>query len=159
MTEPVTTGPLAPRPYPTTAPPPVGGLAKSYFTPLVAPAPVATRLPQPDKTADTVNGFLRIEASGGPILPGEVMFDLGIILHSYAPNNEESMAEQLMCNAIGWGNNACGCTITHPSTGIDYFVMYSRCVSTGIRQQDPRVNLARFVGKVTWRMIGRYIGA
>jgi hypothetical protein len=152
------TGPTAPRPYPTTMPPPAGGIAKAYFTPLMAPCPVATRLPQPNKTEDTINGFLRIEAAGGPILPDSVFFDIGIILHSYAPNAQESLAEQIMALAIGWGNNASGSWVTHPSSGIPYFVSYSRCTSVGVRQQDPLVNLTRFVGKVTWRMQGQYIG-
>lgn len=31
------------------------------------PIPVATRLPQPSKTEDTISGFIRVEAAGGAI--------------------------------------------------------------------------------------------
>lgn len=138
-------------------PPPAGGIAKAYFTPLMAPVPVATRLPQPGATQDTINGFLRIEAAGGPIMPDSVFFDIGIVLHSYAPNNQESMAEQVLALAIGWGNNASGTTIIHPSSGLPYFVSYSRCNSVGAKQQDSLVNMVKFVGKVTWRMQGQLV--
>jgi hypothetical protein len=50
-------------------PPPVQGLAVNYFTPIMAPVPGASRLPQPSKSGDTVNGFLRIEAGGGSSVP------------------------------------------------------------------------------------------
>ncbi len=142
------------RPYATIAPPPAGGLATAYFTPLMAPTPVAWRLPQPEKTEDTINGFLRVEPSGGPIRPDGVLFDIGIILCSYAPNNREGDAELIMTKAIGWGNNAMGSIIVHPSTQQPYFVAYSRTVTVGTKQPDPHVNMTRFVGKVLWRMSG-----
>jgi len=142
------------RPYTTIQSPPAGGLAVAYFEPLMAPTPVGTRLPQPSETADTINGFLRVQAGGGAIMGNEVMFNVGVILNSYAPNNEESFAEQLLVQAIAWGNNAMGTTIVHPSTGISYFVAYSRTTALGTKQQDPLVNLTRFRGMVTWRMLG-----
>lgn len=95
-----------------------------------------------------------MEPSGGPIRPDGVVFDIGITLCAYAPNNRESDAEVLMTRAIAWGNNAMGTTITHPSTQQQYFVAYSRTVTVGTKQADPLVNMARFVGKVTWRMKG-----
>jgi hypothetical protein len=142
------------RPYETIAPPPAGGLATAYFTPLMKPTPVAWRLPQPDVTADTINGFLRVEPSGGPVRADGVLFDVGIILASYAPNNRESDAELIMTRAIAWGNNAMGTFITHPSTQQRFFVAYSRTVSIGTKQADPLVNMARFIGKIMWRMKG-----
>ena len=94
-----------------------------------------------------------MEPSGGPIRPDGVVFDIGITLCAVT-NNRESDAEVLMTRAIAWGNNAMGTTITHPSTQQQYFVAYSRTVTVGTKQADPLVNMARFVGKVTWRMEG-----
>jgi len=45
--------------------PPVQALAVNYFKPLVTPTPVATRLPVPGRTEDTVNRFLRIDLRAG----------------------------------------------------------------------------------------------
>lgn len=47
-----------------------------------------------------------------------------------------------------------GTTITHPSTQQQIFVAYSRTVTVATKQADPLVNMARFVGEVTWRVKG-----
>jgi len=125
----------------------------------MAPTPVATRLPQPSKTDDTVNGFLRVESSGGFLRADGLLYDVGVILHAYAPNSAESAAEQLLATALGWGGNAMGTTITHPSSQVQYFVAFSRVSGAGVRLQDPLVNLTRFVGKVSWRLQGRYVAS
>lgn len=36
----------------------------TVLRPLMSPTTVATRLPRPTETADTINGFMRIEAGG-----------------------------------------------------------------------------------------------
>lgn len=141
-------------PYQTIFPPPVQGLAKAYFTPLLAPMPVATRLPQPGKTEDTINGFIRIEAAGGHLRPDTVFFDVGIIIHSYAPNNLESQAEINCMKALAVGGNAQGKYITHPSLQRPWFVSYSRISGLAVKQSDPHVNLTRFRGLLVWRIKG-----
>jgi hypothetical protein len=120
----------------------------------MAPTPVATRVPQPTETADTINGFLRVEAGGGAIMGNQVLFNASIILHSYASNNQESLAEQLMVQAIAYGSNAQGCTIVHPSSAIPYFICFSTATALAMKQEDPLVNLVRFRAMVTWRLQG-----
>ncbi len=141
-------------PYATIWPPPIQGLAIAYFTPRVAPVPVATRLPQPDRTQDTVNGFIRIEAAGGHTMHDGLFFNCGIIIHSYAPNNQESMAEVNMMHALAHAGNAQGRFIVHPSLQRPWFVSYSHITALGVRQADPLVNLTRFRGMAVWRIQG-----
>ena len=50
---------------PVNLPPDIESIAFTYLTAIVAPTPVATRLPNPDLEQDTINDFLRIEAAGG----------------------------------------------------------------------------------------------
>jgi len=70
--------------------PPIEAIGVAYFTPLMAPVPVTTRLGKPDSRADTVVPWLRLEAAGGPLRPDELLYDLSIILHAYAPENLET---------------------------------------------------------------------
>lgn len=145
----------APRPYATVAPPPAQGLMVAYLTPILAPTPVATRLPQPAKTEDTINNFLRVEsAGGGPRGDDQVLFNMSVILHSYCPNNQESQGEQLLGEALAWAGNAQGTFVTHPSTQVDYFVTYSRITGLAMKHADPQVALTRFRGMVTWTVHG-----
>jgi hypothetical protein len=143
-------------PFPTLWPPPIQGLAKAFFTPHMAPTPVATRLPQPDRVSDTVNGFLRIEAAGGALQADAFLFNCNIILHSYANNNQESLAEIIMMQALAKGGNAMGQMITHPSLQRPWFVTYSRVSGLALKQNDPLVAMTRFRGMVTWRIQGQY---
>lgn len=147
-----TGGSLA-RPRGTVRPPPTEYLARQYFTPLVTPTPVATRAPQPAKTADTINGFLRLEAGGG-VLRGEMLlWDVAVILHAYANNSDEYLAEQLINDALAWGANAAGYTQQMPN-GDEWFITYSRATSIATRKADPYVNMTRYRGMVTWRIPG-----
>lgn len=141
-------------PYPTIYPPPIQALAIAYFTPRLAPIRVATRLPQPEKTDDTINGFIRIEAAGGHILEDQYLFNCGIILHSYAPNNAESQAEINCMKAIAHGGNAQGRYIIHPSLQRPWFVTFSRITGLAVKQADPLVNMVRFRALITWRIQG-----
>jgi hypothetical protein len=147
------TGPLAPRPFATTRPPPIESLAEVYFTPLVAPTPVGTRRPRPADTADTINAFLRIEAGGGVLRPDGLLWDVSVILHAYAPNSQEPMAEHLIGVAVGWGANAQGVTMEMPN-GDQWYVTYSHAPGVITRIADPLVNLARYRAMVTWRVPG-----
>lgn len=126
----------------------------AFFTPLMAPVPVATRLPQPGQAADTVNGFLRVEAAGGSVQKDGFLFDVGLILHSYAPNNQESLAELIMMRATAFGGNAQGQMITHPSLQRPWYVTFSRIQGLALRQADPMVNLTRFKALIIWRVQG-----
>lgn len=127
----------------------------SYLTPIMAPTPVATRLPQPAKTEDTINNFLRVESGGGgPSGQDQVLFTISLILHLYCPNNQESQGEQLLGEALAWAGNAQGTFVRHPSTEVDYFVTYSRIGSLAAKMADPQVALTRFRGMVYWTIHG-----
>lgn len=139
----------------TIYPPPAQGLARAFLVPHMAPTPVATRLPQPERTADTVNGFLRIEAAGGAIQVDELVFNVNIIIHAYANNNQESLAELILVRALGKAGNAQGQLIVHPSLQRPWSVMYSRISGLGVKQNDPLVAMSRFRGMVTWRVQGQ----
>ena len=140
--------------YPTIYPPPVQALTVAYLTPRIAPVPVATRLPQPERTEDTISGFIRIEAAGGSLRGNDLVFDAGIILHSYAPNNQESQAEINMMRAVAHMGNAQGRYIVHPSLQRPWFVQYSRITALATKRADPLVNLTRFRAMVSWRVKG-----
>jgi len=147
---------VTPRPFTTVAPPPAAGLMVSYLTSMLAPTPVATRLPQPAKTEDTINGFLRVEAAGGqPNEAEQLLFNVSLLLHSYCTNNDESRGEQLLTIALAWAGNAKGTFVAHKSTGIDYYVTYSEITSLGMKHADPQVAMTRFRGMVTWTVAGR----
>jgi hypothetical protein len=141
------------RPFAPTRPPPPEALAKAYYTPLVAPTPVATRLPKPANTADTINGFLRVEAGGGTLRGELLLWDISIILHAYAPNTQEGIAEDLIDEALTWGANAAGYTQIMPN-GDEWYITYSRVSGFAMRKADPLVNMTRYRGMVTWRIPG-----
>lgn len=140
------------RPRATVRPPPTERLGLAYFPPLVAPTPVATRVPQPAKTEDTINGFLRLEAAGGVLRPDGILFDMALILHAYANNTEESLAEDLIDEAIAWGSNAAG--YAQQLDGDTWYITYSRCTSLAMRKADPLVNMTRYRAMITWRIPG-----
>lgn len=143
-------------PFPTIYPPPVQGLAVAYLTPRLTPIPVATRLPQPANTADCVNGFVRVEAAGGAVMVNELMFNVGLIIHSYGTYDAESMAEIVCMKALALAGNAQGRFITHPSLQRPWFVTYSRISSLAVKQNDARVPMVRFRASVTWRLQGSH---
>jgi hypothetical protein len=141
------------RPRAAVRPPPTEALAKAYFGPLVAPTPCSTRAPQPSKTADTINGFLRVEAGGGTLRGELLLWDVAIILHAYANNTDEYLAEQLINDALTWGADAAGYTQPMPN-GDEWYITYSRCTGNVVRKADPYVNMTRYRAMVTWRIPG-----
>lgn len=141
------------RPFATTRPPPIELVGETYFAPLMSPTPVGTRVPRPADTADTISGFLRLEAGGGSLRGEQLLWDVSIILHAYAPNTQEAMAEQVIGDAVAWGANAQGSTIVTPS-GDEWYVTWSRCTAFVVRRADPAVNLTRYRSMITWRIPG-----
>jgi hypothetical protein len=138
------------RPFTTLLPPPIEAMAVQYFTPLMAPTPVATRLPDPDDSEDTVGGFLRVEAAGGSLTGEMLLWDMSIILHGYSPI--EPQAEDIIGRAVAWGSNATGITV--PVNNLDWYVTFSRASGLPTKQQDPMVNLTRYRAMVSWRIPG-----
>jgi hypothetical protein len=139
-----------PRPYSTLLAPPIESMAIAYFTPLMAPTPVATRLPNPADNEDTVEGFLRLEAGGGPQVNENLMWDCAVILHGYSPM--EPQAEDIIGKAVAWGANATGTTTRIGN--LDWYVTFSRASGLPTKQQDPMVNLTRYRAMVSWRIPG-----
>jgi hypothetical protein len=136
-------------------PPPTEALAKLYWTPLMAPLPVSTRLPKPALNADYVAPMLRLEAAGGFLRQDEFLYDISIILHSYAPQNDEATAETNMMTALGWGAEAYGTTLT--VAGLEWFIAHSWITAAALKQSDPLVNMPRYRAMVTWRIPGNAI--
>jgi hypothetical protein len=143
--------------FATLKPPPIEKLGVVYFSPLMAPVLVATRIPQPAPNQETISTFLRIESGGGRQRADTILWDMTLILHSYAPNEQESVAEDNLAIAVAWGANAQGQTITTAS-GEEYFVTYSRATGLSHRQADPNVDLIRYRSMVLWRVPGVPIG-
>lgn len=142
--------------WPTLWAPPVQALAINFLRPRLAQQgiPVATRLPQPQNTADTINGFVRLESGGGKPCGDDMTFDVSVIVNSYAPNNLESTAEINCMTACAHLGNAQGQWITHPTLNRPWFIMWSRTTGLMHKQGDPLVNLVRFRAMVSWRAQG-----
>lgn len=141
------------RPFTTTRPPPIESLGKIYFTPLLA-VPVVTRQPQPAPNQVVPPQYLRMQSGGGAQRPDGYLWDISLILHSYAPNEEEVQAEDTLGIALGWGANAQGTTITLRN-GTPWYVTFSHASAVGKRLHDPLVDAIRYRGVVTWRVAGR----
>jgi hypothetical protein len=138
-------------------PPPTEALAVAYWAPLMAPLPVTTRLPKPELHADSVAPMLRVEAAGGFLRQDEFLYDVSIILHSYAPQSDEADAEINLQYALGWGAQAYGTTVT--VKGVDWFILHSWITGAALKQNDPLVNMPRYRAMVTWRIPGKPIAA
>lgn len=127
--------------------PPAESEAVSYLGPLLAPTPVATRLPQPDKQADTINGMLRIEAGGG-YKPNRFQYDVQYLLHGYSP--DEIQAETITRQGVALMAAGRGQTVN------GWYVVGVMNVVAPHRLKDPDVvNLTRYRAMVTWRVAGQ----
>jgi hypothetical protein len=146
------------RPFTTTKPPPIESLARAYWTPLMSPLPVVTRLPQPAPSEDTVSQFLRVESGGGAQLVNAgqegYFWRVSVLLHSYAPDEFEAAAEESLSTALGWGANAQGTYITTIKSQQRWYVSVSSAPVLGTKIEDPRVALTRYRGLVSWSVVG-----
>lgn len=118
----------------------------THLTPDFGVTPIATRLPNPASTADTINGFLRVEACGG----GEANafeYDLTILLHGYSPN--EIQASYICRTAFKWMKAARGQSVA------GWYVSKVCNAVAPHRLGDPNVvGLTRYRAMVTWRVPG-----
>lgn len=131
---------------PFVLPPKIEDLAIAYMQPYLTPTPVVTRLPNPDDTADTVNGLLRVEAAGGS-QPNMFHHDMACILHGYSP--DESQANDITNKAIALMGAADGTTIN------GFYVAATPTIGVAQRLTDPDVILPRYRAIVTWRVVGQ----
>lgn len=145
------------RPFATTKPPPTESLGVAFYTPLLT-IPVVTRRPEPAPNQDTIDEYLRIQSAGGAQLvqAGQegYFWNVSMILHSYAPDEDEVKAEDNLTTALGYGANAQGAYITTHS-GVPWYVTFSAAPALGTKLEDPLVALTRYRGVVTWRVAGR----
>ena len=136
-----------------TKPPPIESLGKAFFTPLLT-IPVRTRKPETPAVADMVAPYLRVESGGGSQQEDGILWDVALLLHSYAPNDQESAAEQTAADAVGWGANAQGSWVTLDS-GARWWITYSGVLSQPVRVDDPAVDAIRYRAGVMWRVHGK----
>jgi hypothetical protein len=131
--------------WPILKPPKIVQLVRAFLLGPLGPTPIATRLPSPDNTADTVNGFLRLEYGGGS-KPTPFQYDLQCIMHAYSP--DENQGAEIADQAVALTSAAQGQTVN----GV--YVVGVTGVIAAHRLTDPNVILPRFRAAVTWRVPG-----
>jgi len=131
---------------PVLEPADIESLGLYYLTPYMGNTPIATRLPNPKDQADTINGFLRIEAGGGSDA-NRFEYNLSLILHGYSPY--EIQASQICRNAYKWAKAATGQQVA------GWYVSHVVNTVAPHRLGDPNVEeLTRYRALVTWRVPG-----
>jgi hypothetical protein len=135
--------------FPVVTPADIEALAQFFYTPIMLPTPVATRLPRPADTEDTINGFVRVEsADSSPLIEfRSAAWDLSFLVHSYSPNEIE--AADLIGKAMAHAASA------HFQTVMGFYIVDVVNVFGGNRLPEPRVpDLTRYRAAVTWRVAG-----
>jgi hypothetical protein len=135
---------------PVLLPPKIEVLARAYLLNAMSPTPIITRLPEPNDTADTVNGVLRVEAGGGGRV-NRFQYDMTCLLHGYSP--DEDQANDIANRAVALASAARGQTISDGTS--DWFVVAVPSVGMPQRRTDPDVILPRYLSAVTWRVAGQ----
>lgn len=128
--------------------PDIEDLATWFYTPLLTPTPVDSRLPKVDDNKDTVNGFLTVEA-GPAVRFGLAAWDVSLILHAYSP--VEAEAADISRNAMAYGTAVQGVTV------MGWFIISLVNASGGSRIPNPDVDLPRYRSNLTWRVKGHPI--
>lgn len=135
---------------PVLLPPDIEILGINYLNAGLSPTPIATRMPTPDVTADTVNGFLRLEYGGGS-RPNRFQWDVQCILHGYSPN--EIQASLIARQAVALMAAARGQSVSDGTN--NWYVVGVMGVVAPHRLTDPDVILPRYRASVTWRVAGQ----
>jgi hypothetical protein len=128
--------------------PDIEDLAPYYFTPIIAPTPIDTRLPKPDDNADTINGFVTVEAAPAQRV-GLAQWDLSFILHAYSP--VEYQAADISHKLMSYGTAAQGQTIA------GWYVVMVPIAVGGEKLVNPDIELPRYRSALTWRVQGHPI--
>ena len=138
-----------PQIYPAVLPADIEMLAQVYLTTILSPTPVATRMPSPLNTDDTVHGFMRIEAGDAvPIYYGAA-YDISFLMHAYS--DVEDQASLISRTAIANVAAMTGQSIA------GWYIVQVPTVVGGQRLHDPNVpspGLIRYRSAVTWRVQG-----
>jgi hypothetical protein len=149
------TTPGAPPPgfiWPVVTPADIESVMLYFLTPLISPTVVATRLPSDTNPTDQVNGFVRVEAGGGPKV-NLTEYDQTCLLHVYVPSEYEVTGAQIGQQVSAYVSAAGGLNI-----GGYYISDVTHC-TTWQRRTDPKVNLLRYLSFVTWRVAGNPVAA
>lgn len=123
-------------------------LGMYYFTPLIAPTPIDTRLPKVADTADTNNGFVTIEAAPASRY-GLAQWDLSFILHAYSPQEYE--AADISRKLMAYGTAVQGLTV------MGWYIVGLVNAIGGEKIPNPDIELPRYRCALTWRVQGRPI--
>jgi hypothetical protein len=134
--------------YPVVLPADIEWAVRLFLTPLIAPTPVATRLPSDTSPNDTTYGFVRVEAGGGP-KKNYLQYNQAILCHTYVPFEYEVQGEQIANTVIAYMSAATGVTI-----GGSCYVADVPHATAFQRRSDPRVNLLRLLSFFTWTIAG-----
>lgn len=133
---------------PPVLPPDTQDLGIYYFTPLLTPTPVDSRLPKVDDDKDTVNGFLTIE-SGPSSRIGLAQWDVSMVLHAYSP--EEAEAADISNKAMAYGTSVQGLTV------MGWYIVGLVTAIGSDEIPNPDINLPRYRSALTWRVAGHPI--
>jgi len=138
-----------PQPFPVMLPADIEMLAQVFLTPILSPTPVKTRLPVPNNNADTVDGFMRIEAGDSSPVNYGVAYDISFLMHAYSPN--EDQASLISRTALANVGAATGLSVA------GWYIIQVPNVVGGMRLTDPDVALLRYRSAVTWRVAGHQL--
>lgn len=133
--------------WPVVTPGDIETMMQFFLTPLISPTPVATRLPNDTLPTDTQNGFVRVEAGGGPKV-SLTEYNQACLLHVYVPFEFEVSGAQIATKVIAYVSAAGGLNIG------GHFVADVPHCTTYQRRSDPKVNLLRYMSWVTWTVVG-----
>lgn len=128
--------------------PDIEDLVPYYFTPLIAPTPIDTRLPNVADNEDTVHGFVTVEAAPASRV-GLAQWDLSFLLHAYSPHEYE--AADISRKLMAYGTAVQGLTV------MGWYIVGLVNAIGGEKIKNPDVELPRYRSALTWRVQGRPI--
>jgi len=133
---------------PPLLPPDVQDLAIFFYTPILSPTVVDSRLPKPDDTADTINGFLTVDAAPSTRI-GLAQWDVSFVLHAYSP--VEAEAADISNRAMAYGTAVQGLTV------MGWYIVGLVNAIGSDQIPNPDINLPRYRSALTWRVQGHPI--
>lgn len=128
--------------------PDIEDLVPFFYTPIIAPTPIDTRLPKVEDEADTINGFVTVEA-GDMTRVGLAQWDMDFILHAYSPVEYE--ASDISRKLMAYGTSAQGLTV------MGWYIVGVMNAIGSRKVPNPDVELPRYRSALTWRVQGKPI--
>lgn len=133
---------------PPLAKPDTEDLVTYYYTPIIAPTLIDTRLPNVADSADTVNGFVTVEAAPSSRY-GLAQWDISFILHAYSPHEYE--AADISDKLMAYGTAVQGLTV------MGWYIVGLVNAVGGEKLPNPDIDLPRYRSALTWRVQGHPI--